>query len=257
MRAFFAALSFLTIVPAPRWLALTPYLAGRALYFFPLVGAILGGIAAAVGFLPYRLFPLAPQAGVLLGAQAVLLCWVVITRALHVDGFADFCEAVVTSGPPQKKIAIMQEPYLGTFGVCALVLLMLTKFCLLACLFVRGGFWPEAMLALLAVPALGRWSMAVLAYLASPPGEMSTLGRLFATSGTFSAAALGAIVPGALLVILAGSMGLLVLLLGILCPLLVRSLALRHIGMVSGDVFGACCELCELTGLLALLMALY
>jgi cobalamin synthase len=79
---------------------------------------------------------------------------------------------------------------------------------------------------------------------------------LFATSGTFSAAALGAIVPGALVVTLAGPAGLLVLLLGILCPLLVRSLALRHFGMVNGDVFGACCELCELTGLLVLLLML-
>ncbi len=114
--------------------------ASTALY--PLVGLGVGVLPAALLLLPIA--PL-PRAVLALGA------WVAITGALHLDGWADCCDAAFAPGRSrEQRLALLKDPRVGTFGVVGIVLLLLGKWAALS----SGPFWAP----MLAAP-VARWGM--------------------------------------------------------------------------------------------------
>jgi adenosylcobinamide-GDP ribazoletransferase len=95
-----------------------------------LLGGALGGWTALLG-----LWGRPP----LVSAFLVLLAWVVLTGALHLDGFCDLCDGLFGGRTPEDRLRIMKDPHLGTFGLAGGVLLLLGKFALLA----EVVRWPE------------------------------------------------------------------------------------------------------------------
>jgi len=121
MRGFLTAIRTLTILSVP----------GResekfssALPWFPFVGMILGGILYGIGAL-WRMLPGAEWP--FGGGALLLVASVFLTRGLHLDGLADWADAVGACKGRPERLAIMKDPRLGTFGVVALILLLLTK----------------------------------------------------------------------------------------------------------------------------------
>src|SRR5438094_4194609 len=95
---FMSTLTFLTILSVP-WKAPKDRL-GRIFGFFPLVGALIGGIVyfiASIQFLPRDLV-----------AFLALLAWVSLTGGLHLDGFADACDGLLATVTPDRRLAIMK-----------------------------------------------------------------------------------------------------------------------------------------------------
>jgi adenosylcobinamide-GDP ribazoletransferase len=87
----------------------------------------------------------------LLAAALVLLAWVAVTGALHLDGLADLTDALAASHrDPQRFLTVLADPHIGTFGVVSVVLTLLLKFAALAQLA------PSALGAVVLVPAWGR-----------------------------------------------------------------------------------------------------
>ncbi|HKC45110.1 MAG TPA: adenosylcobinamide-GDP ribazoletransferase [Burkholderiales bacterium] len=126
MRGLFLALQFLTRIPTPRVDAFRPEDLPRSAVWFPLVGALIGGIVAG-----------ALVAGVLVdpwvGALAGVVVWVWVTGALHLDGLADLADALGASHrDPQRLLEVLRDPHIGTFGVVAIVLVLAAKLVLLA-----------------------------------------------------------------------------------------------------------------------------
>jgi adenosylcobinamide-GDP ribazoletransferase len=64
----------------------------------------------------------------MLSAFLVLLAWVGITGALHLDGLCDFCDGVFGGHSVEDRLRIMKDPHLGTFGLVGGVLILLGKF---------------------------------------------------------------------------------------------------------------------------------
>ena len=122
LRALLAALSFLTRLPVGRSLVLAPEELGRALYFFPLVGAALGAALWLVeralrGHLSAELLAIA--------LTAVLAA---LTGGLHLDGVADVCDGLAGGrGDRERALAIMHDSRIGALGALALVLLLFAK----------------------------------------------------------------------------------------------------------------------------------
>lgn len=134
MRRFLVALAFLTVVPVRfrRWPEAEEV--ARARFWYPVVGALLGAVLG--GWTALLILWGRPP---LVSAFLVLLAWVVLTGALHLDGFCDLCDGLFGGRTPEERLRIMKDPLLGTFGLAGGVLLLLGKFALLAEL-VR---WPE------------------------------------------------------------------------------------------------------------------
>src|SRR6266542_100181 len=122
MNDFFAALALLTILPAPR----DQPISARAFSYFPLVGALLGVILALTLVLARALFN--PP----VSAALVLLLWVALTGALHLDGFADACDGLFAATTRERRLEILQDVHVGAFGVVGLMLLLMLKVAALA-----------------------------------------------------------------------------------------------------------------------------
>lgn len=94
-----------------------------SLIWFPLVGLFLGLLLWSTGSV--WLWIIRPEwpGG---GAAAVLAAQILLTRALHMDGFADWADGM---GARERgaRLVIMRDPHLGSFGVIALVFDILAK----------------------------------------------------------------------------------------------------------------------------------
>ncbi len=125
-RLFFIALQFFTRVPIPRWVGFDPAWLHHASRYFPLVGALVGALAAAVYVLAARLWP-APVAVLLSTAATIYL-----TGAFHEDGFADMCDGFGGGLTRERVMEIMKDSRIGTYGALGMALLVGLKCTLLA-----------------------------------------------------------------------------------------------------------------------------
>lgn len=231
MSAFWVALGFLTTLPVPRH-DLPPDALRRAGVWFPVVGLLLGALlaAAAVGL---RLVLPAPVAAVL-----VTVLWVALTGGLHLDGLADCCDGLLPPVARERRLEIMRDPRLGTFGVAGVVLALLLRGTAIATL---APAWP----ALLLAPLWARWLLLVAAQRPSArPGGMGASMGLAQSPGRVAGAAL---MPLAVTAMLGWQQWLLWLAVAgaALAALGVLWLAQRRLGGVTGDVFGAVVEVSE------------
>jgi adenosylcobinamide-GDP ribazoletransferase len=222
-----AAVSFLTRVPVGRRVEATDV--ARGALFFPVVGAAIGGATAGIALLAH--LALSPLLAAALGVAAATL----LTGALHLDALADTADAL-GGATRERRLEIMRDSRLGSFGAAALVLDVLIKLAAIAQLVTAG----KALVALVAAGALSRGaSVGVAGRLpyARASGTGGVLGGASSWTAMFVACAIavgafrldGAIVLGCV-------------------AALVVALALayrRWLGGVTGDTLGAAIELSE------------
>ncbi|MFN2168358.1 MAG: adenosylcobinamide-GDP ribazoletransferase [Anaerolineae bacterium] len=158
-----AAFQFLTILPLPGARNLRDEDWGRATAWYPFVGLVLGAILAGLDWGLRWLWPRGVATALL------LVAWVALTGALHLDGFVDCCDALFAPVSRERRLEILRDVHVGAFGVTGVVLLLGVKLVALAAV-------PAALRlpVLLLVPALGRWGMTVAVlfypYARSGPG---------------------------------------------------------------------------------------
>jgi adenosylcobinamide-GDP ribazoletransferase len=230
---FVLAWGLLTSIPLPVVPKEAPASLGRASAYFPLIGLMLGGLLAGVGGLAYWLLP----PGV--AAALILAVWVGLTGMLHLDGFMDSCDGLLPPREPARRLEIMKDSRVGAFGVVAAVLLLLLKFSALAAL-PAGARLP----LLVIIPVLARWMMAwVMArYPLARPGGM---GATFA-AGIGRRQVIGASVVAVVTAFgFTGWWGGLLLAIAWLAATLVARMAVARISGLTGDVYGAICEVVE------------
>jgi adenosylcobinamide-GDP ribazoletransferase len=238
LRALVIALAFLTRVPVPaRDFRADEF--GAAASCFPLVGFGIGVMCWGV----HALF--APQLGASLTALAVLVFAALITGGLHLDGLADWFDALGGGqGQPSRMLEIMRDPRVGAHGASALVVLLLGKLIALA-------EQPEAALpmSLLCAPALSRlwavWLMHVY-----PTVRADGLGQALAQHVKRSHAliATATAVGGALWF---GPALAVPLLASFVVAALLGAQAQSRLGGLTGDIYGAAIEASELAFLVA------
>ncbi len=143
LRGLRLAMQFLTRVPVPGVKDFSSLDLARSAAWFPFVGLVVGGIVALVAFaVDHRSASLAAILGV--------LAWVWLTGALHLDGLADLADALGASHrDPQRFLAVLSDPHVGTFGVASIVFVLLLKVAALALLPIE---------ALLTVPLILAWA---------------------------------------------------------------------------------------------------
>jgi len=236
--AALASLQFLTLVPPLIRRPFTSEELGRAVGHFPLVGVVLGGLLAGLDALLGAFLPGPVVAALLLTA------WVILTGALHLDGLLDACDGLLGGHTREDRLRILRDESVGAYGLAGGFLLLLLKWCALAALPHRG-------LALLVAPTLGRWGVS-LAVVLFPYARPQGLGRAMKDHAGRAQAAL-ATVTALLAVGLALCLpGLVVLALAGAVTWGAARFAQHRLSGLTGDIYGAICELVEMVVLLAL-----
>jgi adenosylcobinamide-GDP ribazoletransferase len=200
----------------------------QAIWAYPLVGAVVGAIAAAIyGAAVGVGLPAAFAAVCALGASAM------VTGALHEDALADMADGF-GGRTKERKLEIMRDSRLGSFGVLALVLSSIARWSAIAAISTPG----RAASAIVVAAVVGRGAMLV-PLLTLPPARsdglasgLRNLSKPRAAIGlAFSfAIAFVLLCPVAALGAIVGAM---------LAACCVSALAWRHIGGQTGDVLGA------------------
>lgn len=228
---FWLALSFLTTLPTPRT-DLPPGGLSAAAVWFPAVGLILGlllwGVQAAAGAL------FAP----LLTGALVVAAWAVLTGGLHLDGLADCGDGLLPPVHRERRLEILRDPRLGSFGGLALILAILLK--TLAVSQVGAA-------ALLIAPVWARFWLVWAAR--HPQARPDGMGAAFAAGLTPNILLAAGIIPLMVLGLGGGRGVIAALLAGIVAWGCVR-LAAARLGGMTGDVNGLVVELSEVTILL-------
>lgn len=170
-RGFLEALRFLTLIPVP-WLP-TPdpdfdKNLARSLTWFPFVGLLLGAIGLGVGMLAAKLWPHA----YFLRAALIVFTWASLTAGLHLDGLADTFDAIMSWRTPERMLEIMKDSRIGAMGALSLIAVLALKTFFIAA---AGNHW---WLATLFAPMLGRWAN-LIAIFGFPPAREGGLGKGF------------------------------------------------------------------------------
>lgn len=232
-----SALALLTRLPVPDHRPA----GAEAAWAWPLVGGLLGLLAALLASV---LLALGIPAGPV--AAAVLALLALLTGALHEDGLSDTADGLLGGRSRERRLEIMKDSRIGSFGALALALVMLASWSALEALIAEGRLWGP----LIAAAALSRAPMAVV-MAALPPARP---GGLSAGTGRPSPAVAGAAVGVALVlaVLTLGSNLLAPVLAAALLPALLALAAQRMIGGQTGDILGACQQLAFAGALAAL-----
>ncbi len=151
-RPILAAFQFLSRFPVKAELDFSPELLRRSAKYYPLVGMAIGLAVALVGALAGWVIPSLPAAAV------VLIIWVWLTGGLHLDGWMDSADALLSYRSRERMLEIMKDSRVGAMGVLACVLLLLLKVTLISSLLDFGRFPLAA--AMLTAPVWSRWFMA-------------------------------------------------------------------------------------------------
>jgi len=256
LRSVVVAFQFLTRLPLPIPVPFDQEHAARSVVFFPLCGAVIGALTSlALYGMTYVLPPLP-------AAALALVVWIALSGGLHLDGWMDTADGVLSHRPRERMLEIMKDSRVGAMGVIAGVLLLLTKFAALAALLEAGqdGSGLGWLLAFACIPAWSRWWMAT-AIAAWPYARQSEgMGTLFRGVKAWHIAVSACIstLLTALAMMLSNQAGPSVMLLAVM-PVAAVALGLalgwwlyRKLGGQTGDTYGAMNEWVE-AGLLLLL----
>jgi adenosylcobinamide-GDP ribazoletransferase len=231
-----AALTFFTRLPVH--CRPGPALAAAA-WTFPVAGAVVGALAAA-GFALAWLLGLPPLAAALLAVGTGITA----TGALHEDGLADAVDALGAGGSRGRRLAVMRDSRIGTFGALAVVLSVGLRAAAL------DGLGPWVAAAALVAAHAGSRALLPLAMTLMPAARADGLG---AGAGRPDGPALGwslGLGAAAVLLALGPGAGLTAAALAVVAVLAAARLARRAVGGYTGDVLGAIQQTAEIVILL-------
>lgn len=238
LRSLVMAFSTFSQVPMPK-LEWKPESMRYMMCFFPVVGLLIGLLLVlwmllcnAVGF------------GVFLRAAGIVAIPVIVSGGIHLDGFADTCDALASNADAKRRREILKDPHAGAFAIIGMCMYFMTAFAL-AC---ECGSNAE-LIPLAVMPVLSR-SLSGIATIAFAPGVGK--GMLFEFHNSASRrsvlAVLVAIAVACGIVAVAANplIGACMLAGGLICLAgLYRMSENAFMGM-SGDLAGFFLQMCEL-----------
>lgn len=245
MTSFLIALQFLTRIPVNLKQASTEQEIAKSLYFYPLVGLIIGVVLYSFNFMLY-------ETNDMLRAAIILIIWVIITGALHLDGLADSADALVGGfGDKEKTLRIMKDPYCGPVGVVTLVMVLLLKFSVIYSLTI------ETSSLLILATCLSRGSI-LLSFMTTPYARINGLGSAMAEHFSQKTSLYVLFFILSMSIIFFGWFGISVIFSIFVTLYLFNRILMKRIDGMTGDTLGAQIEILEplimLIGLLVFLI---
>ena len=209
-----------------------------ALCAFPLVGVVCGALWCVCGVL----LPAAAR------AAGFCLVPVWVTGGIHLDGYADTCDALSSYGDTAKKLEILKDPHCGAFAVIRLCSYFAAYFALCGCVAFTprvGVLWTLAL--------VGERALSGLAVAAFPLAKNTGLAHTFATAADRVRVRQVLAVLCAMLAVGLTALGGWALVLAAGCVFArYYAVAKKQFGGVTGDLAGWFLQKCEIWMLAAL-----
>lgn len=229
-------------IPFPSWKDNLTHLMMPAL---PIVGAVIGGIWYAVARV--LMFWDMPQ---MISAALLAICPYILTGFIHLDGYMDTCDAVLSRRDLEEKRRILKDSHAGAFSVICLVLYFMLAFSASYSLLETG----ENLVLLWIIPIVSRAGSAI-SLLSLKPMATKGYGYLFRQNARpihriFVITIV--LLVGILSILFAGWDGPIVLLCTVCGYILAMLWAYRSLQGVSGDLAGFALTISELFGLFAI-----
>ena len=145
LQAFFMAFGMFTSIPCP-YRPWNDEARPLMILFFPIIGVILG----ALWFGAWILFRYLGFPSLLTAALMTILPYA-LSGFLHLDGYMDVCDAVLSRRGLEERQRILKDPHVGSFAVIMICCLFLVNFSLFASVDANSS-----MLILILLPAAVR-----------------------------------------------------------------------------------------------------
>lgn len=238
MRKFLAAVGFLTALPVRgEGASNAGELGGSVPYFVP-VGLLLGVSLAGMDYALLTFLQPLPA------AVATVIAMAAVSGALHMDGLADTADGFLSGAPAERALEIMRDSRTGPMGALALFSVFALKVAALASV-APASRWIAVLLAVLA----GRCAMVIALSLAPYARKSGGLGTAFTGKPYTPTAVWGALFPlAAGLCFWPG--GVAVWTVAIVTTFYFMHYCVGRIGGMTGDTYGALCEIVEAVSLL-------
>lgn len=242
------AIGLFTAIPVPAQdRAPDRRVAARAVLWLPVIGLLVGGLATLVLVAVRAVMP--SGSGGLLAATLAITVIAVATRGLHLDGLADTADGLGSAADAPRALEIMRRSDIGPFGVVTAVLVLLVQIASLTTLTRAGA--SEGALAIVVASISGRLAVLLGSGRDVPSARPEGFGALVASSldrGTqvaLGAATLVAVAGGCYAIgnPMTSAWGVGGAAVGLVAAGSVRRFAVRRLGGVTGDVFGALVEI--------------
>lgn len=227
---FVLAFSFLTVIPIPLKEVDAKEGLARSMFFFPVVGFLIGLLALILVSLFGKFFPRH------LSHLFLVLLPILLSGGLHVDGLADSFDAFFQGRNKEDLLRVMKDSRIGVWGALSILFLVLFKWEFLNVLS-RGGAFLLAM-------TLSRWAHVLISYLLPSARAEKGLGKQVAGL-VAKKELLGATLFTFVVSVFLGLVGFFTFLLSGFFVFLLSRFYQKKIDGVTGDVIGATGELTE------------
>jgi len=243
LKSLKVSLQFLTIIPFGKK-EISPEELGRAIPYFPLAGLVMGVFASLL----YTVF-LSPFFPGNVCDLLIILVLVFLTGGLHLDGLSDMLDGLGSGKDRESSLRIMKDSRIGAFGTIGLIFAVLMKY-----VFLNNIETSSVGNILILMPVCGRWSVLILGYGSHYAGREGGIGRIFVEKTDRDACIKGSIITLLAALIVFALKGLVILTAIFALVFLLKRYFEKRLGGITGDIYGAVIELCEITVLLAALL---
>ena len=203
--------------------------------FFPVVGLLIGALAAAFVLGVSYILPALP------GVVLIVIALAAVSGGLHLDGLSDTADGFFSARGRERVLEIMKDSHVGVMGVIAIVAVLSLKIAALASV-------PAPMLwrAVLLTPLAGRCSLPIMMALLPYARPEGGLGAAFCKRRSVLSAIWAVLVLGLAGYLLLHWAGLIAATVTVAVVLIFAAHCYRKIGGATGDTLGAACEISEL-----------
>lgn len=209
--------------------------------FFPFIGMLIGVISA----LTYYLLGFINRDIASLGAVFTIIA---VTGGFHVDGLSDTADGFFSSRSRERILEIMKDSRVGTFGVVAILFDVLFKYVLIK------SFNSSSVISVLILSCgIGRIATSML-FSFGKSARPGGLGDMFTGSESKKYFILGLILFSIVGFLMGKTAFLASIMIVILFSLIFMRYSYKVIGGLTGDVYGAACELGEIISMLVFLV---
>ena len=269
IKSLFLAFSMFSCIPVPN-VAWSKKNMRYLMVAFPFVGVVISLLCAFWLFFAFKIAA-AWQGNFSLHfwALGLTLIPIFLTGGIHVDGFMDTCDALASHAPREKKLEILKDSHSGAFAVLGCVLYFLSfyvlsyeftaKCAVLSLEMLKKSEFVRLILPFLSVFVISRLFSA-LAVSVFPIAKNSGLVHTFSSNGARLFTAVWCefwlCAISLALIYFCGRRGMLPVMTSLLVFIWYFFMAKRNFGGITGDTAGFFVQICEIFGLLGIVIVM-